>query len=295
MSTDGFDFDIKVADELNDYAHVKVDKPQIEIDGGYESKKYVVLVEAKNRKSKDFIVRQLYYPYRYWSDKVSKPIIPIFFLYDSGIYTVYKYMFKDKNNYNSLDLVDAKKYVVEYANAKQRIYKIFCESNIKEDSNTIPFPQADSFTRVINMLTLLNDEGGKTKKEVAESLDIVSRQGYYYTDAGIYLKLVKEDENSNKYILSDLGVNIIKQEVHIRNSMLCECILEHRVFHMMLEYYYEYGNLPSRNLIKEYLLMYSSIKARSQDESKISSTINRRVSTVVLRNYKFDNMICSFI
>lgn len=281
MSTDGFDFDIKVADEVNACAHVKVDKPQIEIDGGYESKKYVVLVEAKNRKSEDFIVRQLYYPYRYWADKVSKPIIPIFFLYDSGVYTVYKYTFKDKNNYNSLDLVDAKKYVVEYANAKQKVYDIFCNSKLMKDSDKIPFPQADSFTKVINMLTILDDEGSKTKLEIAELLDVVSRQGYYYADAGIYLGLVEKDGNTDDYGLSHLGKTIINQETHIRNSLLCECILKHRVFYLTLEYYYKYDKFPSRELIKKYIIQYSSIRARSKDKTKLPDTINRRISTVL--------------
>ena len=32
----------------------------------------MVLIEAKNQQPEDFIIRQLYYPYKYWNDKVKK-------------------------------------------------------------------------------------------------------------------------------------------------------------------------------------------------------------------------------
>ncbi|MFR5747221.1 MAG: type II restriction enzyme, partial [Romboutsia timonensis] len=55
---------------------IKVSNSQIEIDGGYEGIETLALIEAKNSISDDFLIRQLYYPYRLWSNKVSKKVKP---------------------------------------------------------------------------------------------------------------------------------------------------------------------------------------------------------------------------
>ena len=43
-----------------------IESVQTEVDAGYEGKDSLVLVEAKNSKTKNTIIRQLYYPYRQW-------------------------------------------------------------------------------------------------------------------------------------------------------------------------------------------------------------------------------------
>ena len=90
MRTNSFKFyisDEKVTTEL------EVNGAAIEIDGGYESENKVVLIEAKNSMPEDFVVRQLYYPYRHWKEKVLKNIVPVFFAYDNGIYNIFIYSF----------------------------------------------------------------------------------------------------------------------------------------------------------------------------------------------------------
>jgi len=50
---------------------------QIEVDAGYEGER-IYLIEAKLGNREDFIVRQLYYPYRMWLERgVSKEVIPV--------------------------------------------------------------------------------------------------------------------------------------------------------------------------------------------------------------------------
>lgn len=94
MSSDLFSFKIK--DINSDEMEVEVENSQIEIDGGYEGVKTLSLIEAKNSLSDDFIIRQLYYPYRLWSNKIDKKVKPIFMVYSNGIYNLYEYEFKDK-------------------------------------------------------------------------------------------------------------------------------------------------------------------------------------------------------
>ena len=52
---------------------------QTEIDAGYEGRKQLVLIEAKNSKTKNTIIRQLFYPFRQWSTYTKKKVITLFF------------------------------------------------------------------------------------------------------------------------------------------------------------------------------------------------------------------------
>lgn len=63
MSSDEFNFEIKNTG-INNKMQIEIKNSQIEIDGGYEGIETLILIEAKNSISDDFIIRQLYYPYR---------------------------------------------------------------------------------------------------------------------------------------------------------------------------------------------------------------------------------------
>lgn len=55
---------------------VRVDKSQREIDAAFEEVESLALIEAKCDLSNDFLVRQLYYPFRLWNEKISKKVRP---------------------------------------------------------------------------------------------------------------------------------------------------------------------------------------------------------------------------
>jgi hypothetical protein len=61
MSSKKFDFNI---DSKAGKFGVEVNIAQIEIDGGYEGLESLSLIEAKNSISKDFMIRQLFYPFK---------------------------------------------------------------------------------------------------------------------------------------------------------------------------------------------------------------------------------------
>ncbi len=273
MRANGFSFTIN---SLGDNKNIKIDvtKPQIEIDGGYEGEHYVVVVEAKNKIPKDFIVRQLYYPYRYWSNKVSKPVIPLFFVYDSGIYTIYKFHFKDLWNYNSLELLEAKRFVVRYPGAIEKIKQMCVSLTIIKElpQSVVPFPQADSFTRIVDIMYLL-DENFMSAREVAEKFEFDIRQGNYYISAGIYLELFEKVSTSrSKYRLTQRGEKILCLNPKLRNIELARQILKHKVFNKAFKYYCEHGSIPSNELICNYIRSYTDLNKKS--------TIIRRTNSV---------------
>lgn len=92
---------------------VSVNNSQIEIDAAFEGAYSLSLLEAKRDLSEDFFVRQLYYPYRAWKDRVSKKVRPVFLVYSNGIFSLYEYEFQDPDSYNSLVLLKHKNYSID--------------------------------------------------------------------------------------------------------------------------------------------------------------------------------------
>lgn len=110
MSTGSFQFQIDTFDDVPFY--FSVSNAQCEIDGGFENEKSVVIIEMKNSPLDDFNIRQLYYPYRLWSDKVTKPIRLLFVVFYKRTYHVFEYKFADKLNFSSIELVAQKNYLL---------------------------------------------------------------------------------------------------------------------------------------------------------------------------------------
>lgn len=110
MSSSLFDFAINSKQKT---FRINVENSQIEIDGGFEGDNSLNLIEAKNYISDDFLIRQLYYPYRLWSDKIVKRVRPIFLTYSNGIFDLREYEFTNPELYNSIRLLQHKKYALQ--------------------------------------------------------------------------------------------------------------------------------------------------------------------------------------
>jgi hypothetical protein len=91
---------------------IEVDSVQTEVDAGYEGKNQIVLVEAKSRRVSNTIIRQLFYPYRQWSQQVNKPVALLFFEMKDDMYFIWQFCFAEKMNPNSIILVKSAKYKI---------------------------------------------------------------------------------------------------------------------------------------------------------------------------------------
>lgn len=93
---------------------IKTESVQTEVDAGYEGREKIVLIEAKNSSATTEIIRQLYYPYRQWSENTSKEVIPVFFekriVNNENLYYIWQYKFTDINDYNSIKLVKSARF-----------------------------------------------------------------------------------------------------------------------------------------------------------------------------------------
>jgi hypothetical protein len=96
---------------------VTVQSVQTEVDAGYEGRDSLVLVEAKNSKTHNVIIRQLYYPYRQWThhlqeQNANKQISTIFFEKQGNDFCLWQFHFQDPTDYNSIALIKSNRYTL---------------------------------------------------------------------------------------------------------------------------------------------------------------------------------------
>lgn len=266
------DFDFNIRDTLTDkQLTVDVSNSQIEIDAAYEGVNYLSLLEAKRDISEDFLVRQLYYPYRVWQSRVTKPVKPIFLVYSNGIYHLYEYRFTNPNEYSSVELVKQKNYSIEDTEITiEDIISVLKSVKLENEPQYVPFPQADSFERVINLCELLNGGGEYDREKITQNYAFDIRQTSYYTAAGIYLGLIKP----RSFNLTDSGVAILQLPYKQRQLAYCQRILSHKAFYEVTRLYFDRGQMPSTAEI------VTIMKDCNLYHVEAESTFIRRASTV---------------
>lgn len=287
MSSQAFNFNIHRNPPKSDILSIVVEKSQIEIDAGFEGLNSLNLIEAKNTISSDFIIRQLYYPYRLWESKISKLVRPMFLTYTNGIFHMREYVFDDLINYNSIRLINQKRYRIKDNTSlvinTETIQKLIHNSNITPEP-IIPFPQADSFERIINLCEILGNKISLTKDELILEYDFKlgdtfdKRQVDYYTNAARYLGFAKKGLNENTevcFCLSQSGKNLFDLSIKERQIEFSKTILSHLVFNRVLSLYFKQAEIPSKNQVVEIMKECNLHKIDSED------TFKRRASTIL--------------
>jgi hypothetical protein len=191
-----------------------VEGVQVEIDGGYEGRRCVAVVEAKIGECEDFHLRQLYYPFRFWTHSSEKTVRPVFFTFEPAaqVYRFREYAFEPPELYQAPRLVKATAY---------RLVEAVAEAGkVAPVKRTVPIPQADRLDRIAE-IPLLVALGYATPKALAERLEMDPRQGSYYLDAACAVGLLEKDP----YRLSDLGEEYAGAEQGVREAILARAVL----------------------------------------------------------------------
>lgn len=279
MSTGRFSYFINDSGRGTPY-EIKVTNSQLEIDSGFEGLRAFALVEAKNESVQDFLVRQLYYPYRLWQSKTTKAVIPIFMSYSNDVFSFHVFLFEQENNYNSIKLVRRKKYRIGASEIElHHIVAALERAVIFPELAGVPFPQADSFNRIVDLLTQLHGASVLSPDDITTNYAFDFRQTHYYTRAGMYLGLIERQQSREQgvsYSLTPRGSTIMAKKPHARNLALVECILEHEVFNQTLRLYLNQAGRPTAEQVVE--IMNEAQLGLDQDGS---TTIRRRAGTVL--------------
>src|SRR5699024_6396958 len=144
--------------EKNKYHYINVTNSQIEIDASYENMNIITVLEAKNKLPKDFLIRQLYYPYRFYKSlQINKTIKPVFFTYADEVFNFYIYEFKDKLDYTSIQQIEQYSFILnEVLNINlNEVLEISHKSPMLAEPHDLVYPQANNFTRILDMLDYL--------------------------------------------------------------------------------------------------------------------------------------------
>lgn len=274
-STGQFQFNIE--NKSNGQQCISVKNSQCEIDAGFEGKSKFLLFEAKNEKVENFIVRQLYYPYRLWENIINKEIVPIFSTYSNGIFDFFIFAFEDINDYGSIQLLKQHKFIINPESLfLSDIHDVFSKlQTFQKEPKDIPFPQADSFERVLDLLGILaNDD--LSQDEVTSQYSFTLRQTEYYTSACRYLglvdKYVEEISNERKFTLTKTARNILNKSHRERKLQLIENMIKFKVFYLSLNFYFTNLKLPANSQIEQFII--------DSGIDLSSSTVQRRAITV---------------
>ena len=248
---------------------------QVEIDAGYEAKDEIILIEAKIGLPTSFNVRQLYYPYRSWSEHVpGKRVRPLFFVYDKKeeLYYLYEYTFQDREDYNSIHLISAKKYKITTKEIEKDLlgYYLNQAEMEKEKHPELHIPQANDVDKIIGFVFQVS-KGYENAKEIAEKFDITHRQGNYYLDAAKSLGLLKNEGVKKKnYVLTQKGKRFVTLPIDKRNSFLCKLMMNMPIIKEIMTKLYE----------KKSLSMQEVSTIIEENSSLSGKTPRRRASTL---------------
>lgn len=198
----------------------------------------------------------------------------MFLVFSNDVFHVFQYEFTDPSYYNSIQLKQHKAYT--FADGEISLSEIIqlWKSIVPKDEPTITFPQADSFERVVDLLSVLY-ETGLTRDEVTLKYEFDPRQTNYYISACEYLGLLDRATNvdgEREYRLSAEARSIMAMRYKPKHLALIKKILECPVFYKSFEIAIKTGVVPDKNEV---------YKVMSNSNLRINDvTINRRSSTV---------------
>jgi hypothetical protein len=245
---------------------------QVEVDSGCEGREDIVLIEGKGRQPADFIVRQLFFPYRKWRHEIpQKRIRPWFFcsheVAGRRLYRFWEYIFLDDAQYQSLTLRRSEAFFIEPHRARLTVAELLREHSARQtDARLWDVPQADSFWRVAEMPLLINQEIN-TSAKVAEHYKFSTRQSSYYREAAEMLGLVSLEKKTNLYRLTDLGREYVSRGADERRELLAGLLAQFPPMRATLELSARssergIGRNEITALIKRYSAIGKSIPAR---------------------------------
>lgn len=245
---------------------VTVDRAQIEVDSGYEGDR-VWLLEAKIGEPQDFLVRQLFYPWRYWKTITRKEIVPVFLTYSNRSFGFFQYRFQDAENYQSIALVEKRWFTFDEPQAIASLEELFQQTRAATPASKV-FPQADTLATVIVSAELYSSEVSSAP-DLADRWGFDERQGQYYTTALLWLGFV--ERTIGKTRLSPRGAEFVRADRTRRFVILFQAIAATPVFRESIRRNLELKPMPAGEIADLIL---------AKDYAK-KSTARRRAQTVI--------------
>ena len=219
MGSGDFEFLINSTEPSAASLKLRTSKSTMEIDAGYETSSSLLLFEAKNNFTDSINIRQLYFPFRKWTDQISKQVRPFLLLKQGDVYFVTEFVFTDPKNYSSIKKVNDHIFRIgAFRFSHKQIIDLVASGPMIRCQERVPFPQADNISSYQKLIDLLSN-GPLSKTEIADSLNFDERQSDYYSNALRFLCLA-EKSGTNEVRLSKLGDRYLQSRELARNEIL---------------------------------------------------------------------------
>ena len=206
---------------------------QIEVDGGYEGRSQLALIEAKMGTANNMNMRQLIYPHVHFQTQINKTVKTFVMFYETGsIFTFIPMAYENK--VPRLSYKNASKYRL-VATGRRPVAKQVNISNLPKIDYEAPFPQADDFNKIIYGLLKLSEIQPASKQELFGNFPIHPRQYDYYYNALRWLGLAKRDPATGDCILTNGGEYLVSITEEKRIASLRTIMLSDEVFAMIKE------------------------------------------------------------
>ena len=224
-------FDYRVGD-LGEFSARGI---QYEVDQGYETRDEIILFEAKNTTPNDFLIRQIYFPFRVYWNRFGKRVRLFFFNYNgtSGVNSFHEYRFADPRQYRSIEVCQSQHFRVRFPeNAPRTLGDWLKIAPAVATNQKWEVPQADDFGKVIDFAMQVAagcDDSGL----IAGAFDFSERQSNYYRRAAEQMGLVFGE--SGRYHLTDEGRAYIELSAHERQEKMIANLLRQPVIRCAIE------------------------------------------------------------
>lgn len=192
-----------------------IDGVTVEVDGGYEGRCGIHLVEAKKDRREHIGLRQVLYPHLNYQVKHGnhKPVQTYVLFYEPSTFTHHFYQLKFNQTRNSQiePVLDDFRYVpcrlqhetIHEQDYWAELYKVQVDHSRTDIDR--PFPQADDFNRILAIFRKLPLTTRISKDELFREFEIVPRQFDYYGNALRWFRVVDYEGSSQTFGLTDLG------------------------------------------------------------------------------------------
>jgi len=276
MRTSDFEYSVNTLEGKPQSIQVK--RAQMEIDAAFEGAKNFYIFEVKNHLSTDFNMRQLYYPYRTWQDRIKKRTNPVFLTFSNDVFDLFEFGFENIADFSSGSLVKHKRYMLSHSNPKREVFVKFAKDGVGATSKaTVTFPQADDFQRVIDLVAYLI-EAPRTVDDLAANYDFDPRQSDYYFNAAKYLGLAENlsgDDGTEYRVASPLAEKIFALHYAEKYTALGELVLGIDTVASLFLEHLKSGKKPAHKIAEDYF-------TQSSDSRKLSGlTLGRRATTAL--------------
>ena len=234
------EFSLRDAERPTRRVPYKIKGVQIEVDGGYEGREAIHLIEAKRAVSGDLSLRQLLYPQLHYQQLYGKEVHTHALLYEHGRGHFHFLRFSGASG--EYGFSDYSRYALEGYSCSYR-WQNLTETGVDlgRTDASVPFPQANDFNKVLAGILRLNKLGPLTKEELFSEYDIDPRQFDYYLNVLRWMRLaekapsnVRTDGISHCYQLTETGRDICgRSDLEILFS-LAEIAFSNDLFNLFL-------------------------------------------------------------